>query len=564
MSTAAAFNTRDEFAAVVGGTMKQPAATGNMATGGSGMPGVLKLVVSSFLEEEHYKTLYRVLSEQWSSCHSLTAAIKLMEAHGVRITKEEEARLLEFDEARMIDALVSKMPQQSREQFEHFFLQLSFIASTTKRMREALQDGDSQTTADSMESAENIGVLPHMLKMMVVQAGVEVRKREGMRDAWLSEQTEKMGPLLQAQASRMEVQKELAQERIKMGDYQSSAKDKGKKMLLNMAEGNDKNLMENIFGEWAKHVRQEKLEAEIVKAEGYEEKLALAKQKIIDFRCKHLANARSAMQKNFQDTQLGSLSTVFEAFKTNLEESRRRKAGGESLKEHEERLKASNAQARAKAQKAMANMNAGNDAFLVEMIFNLWIEALVEYKKDKEAIDKQRALDKQMADMLSKQSKGAMEMMKKMGAASETGLLAGVIKEWKEVVDDAKREEEVTQALNQKSSQLSAMAGKGKANAKNSSTRMSELQDLQVQMFCFCFWKREIQLQRVKQYGRNRNQKREKELLGVKSLFKDFANKLDKTLDQDTTTPRLQDKGAAKPKRESPPQPRSPQPPQPA
>merc|ERR1719188_2044208 len=148
--------------------------------------------------------------------------------------------------------------------------------------------------------------------MMVVQAGVEVRKREGMRDAWLAEQTEKMGPLLDAQASRMEVLKELAQERIKMGDYQSSAKDKGKKMLLNMAEGNDKNLVENVFQEWAKHVRQEKLEE--------------AKQKIIDFRSKHLANARSAMQKNFQDTQTGSMVTAFEAFKANLEESKRRKA----------------------------------------------------------------------------------------------------------------------------------------------------------------------------------------------------------------------------------------------
>ncbi|CAK0899269.1 unnamed protein product, partial [Prorocentrum cordatum] len=393
------------------------------------------------------------------------------------------------------------------------------------------------------------------------QAGVEVKRREGIRDAFLEEQTEKMGPLLQAQASRLEVQKELSKARAQMGDYRSSAKDKGKKLLLNMADTNDKNLLENFFGEWAKFVRQEKLEAEIVKAEGYEEKLAEAKQKIMDFRSKHLANARSAMQKNFQDAQLGSVATVFEAFKANLEESKRRHAEGESLKEHEERLKAYNAQARANAQKAMANMNAGNDAFLVEMVYNLWVEALVEYKKDKEAIDKQRALEKQMAEMMKRQNQGAMDMMKKMGAASETGLLAGVIKEWKEVVDDTKQENEVQEQLKMKSSQLASMAQKSKANANSSSARMSELQDMQVLMFCFCFWKREIQVQRVKSYGRNRNQKREKELLGVKSLFKDFASKLDKTLDQDTVTPRLQDKSAARPKRESPPQPRSPQPP---
>ncbi|CAK0899270.1 unnamed protein product, partial [Prorocentrum cordatum] len=398
------------------------------------------------------------------------------------------------------------------------------------------------------------------------QAGVEVKRREGIRDAFLEEQTEKMGPLLQAQASRLEVQKELSKARAQMGDYRSSAKDKGKKLLLNMADTNDKNLLENFFGEWAKFVRQEKLEAEIVKAEGYEEKLAEAKQKIMDFRSKHLANARSAMQKNFQDAQLGSVATVFEAFKANLEESKRRHAEGESLKEHEERLKAYNAQARANAQKAMANMNAGNDAFLVEMVYNLWVEALVEYKKDKEAIDKQRALEKQMAEMMKRQNQGAMDMMKKMGAASETGLLAGVIKDLPTRVEGGRRRHQAGERgpggqLKMKSSQLASMAQKSKANANSSSARMSELQDMQVLMFCFCFWKREIQVQRVKSYGRNRNQKREKELLGVKSLFKDFASKLDKTLDQDTVTPRLQDKSAARPKRESPPQPRSPQPP---
>eukprot|EP00971_Amphidinium_carterae_P031283 616059-Amphidinium_carterae.1 len=38
----------------------------------------------------------------------------------------------------MIDTLVMRMPQQSREQFDHFFLQLSLIASTTTRLRSSL------------------------------------------------------------------------------------------------------------------------------------------------------------------------------------------------------------------------------------------------------------------------------------------------------------------------------------------------------------------------------------------------------------------------------------------
>merc|ERR1719413_164542 len=100
--------------------------------------------------------------------------------------------------------------------------------------------------------------------MIVAQAGSEVRKLEEERDQWLGDQSAKMGPLLQAQAGRLEIQKQLANLRQQMGDYRSSAKDKGKSMLLKMADANQKNLIENCFGEWAKHTKMEKMESFIV------------------------------------------------------------------------------------------------------------------------------------------------------------------------------------------------------------------------------------------------------------------------------------------------------------
>merc|ERR1719188_816243 len=141
----------------------------------SGLGGVIKLVVKTFLEQEHYRTLHRALSEEWSDTHSLSAAVRLMEAHGVKISPEEEQRLAQLPEERMIDALVARMPQQSREQFEHFFLQLSFIASTTTRLRQALEAGVPEVIEEALESAENVGVLPYFMKMAVAQAGNEVK-----------------------------------------------------------------------------------------------------------------------------------------------------------------------------------------------------------------------------------------------------------------------------------------------------------------------------------------------------------------------------------------------------
>merc|ERR1719199_1959771 len=182
----------------------------------TGLAGAVKLVVKTFLEQKHYQDLHRLLSDEWSHCHSLTAAVRLMEAHGVYVTPEEEQRLSQLPEDRMIDALVMRMPEQSREQFEHFFLQLSLIASTTTRLRTALETGNSDAVEEVMDSAENVGILQFILKMAVAQAGAEVKSHVKDHEDWLAAITDRMAPLLQSQANAMISEKALAAARAEL------------------------------------------------------------------------------------------------------------------------------------------------------------------------------------------------------------------------------------------------------------------------------------------------------------------------------------------------------------
>ncbi|OLP77018.1 hypothetical protein AK812_SmicGene42974 [Symbiodinium microadriaticum] len=118
-------------------------------------------------------------------------------AHGMKVTPEEEERLAALPEDKMIDALVMRMPNQSREQYEHFFLQLSFIASTTTRLRGALECGNPDVVEEALDSAENVGVLQYLLRMAVSQAGGEVTTIADLHDQWLSDTEKRMMPLLQ-------------------------------------------------------------------------------------------------------------------------------------------------------------------------------------------------------------------------------------------------------------------------------------------------------------------------------------------------------------------------------
>merc|ERR1719359_1387731 len=116
---------------------------------------------------------------------------------------KEQENLQNLPEDRMIDSLVMRMPQQTREQFEHFFLQLSLIASTTTRLRSALESGDDNAVEEVLDSAENVGILQYLLKMAVAQAGREVKAHVQDHEDWLAVTADRLSPMLQSQANAL-------------------------------------------------------------------------------------------------------------------------------------------------------------------------------------------------------------------------------------------------------------------------------------------------------------------------------------------------------------------------
>merc|ERR1712100_251378 len=93
-------------------------------------------------------------------------------------------RLYTLDEAAMIDSLVSRMPQQTKEQFEHFFLQLQLIVSTATRVRTGLEEGHPKVVEEALNDAEQTGIISYILKMTLVQAGTEVSALRMQHENW--------------------------------------------------------------------------------------------------------------------------------------------------------------------------------------------------------------------------------------------------------------------------------------------------------------------------------------------------------------------------------------------
>merc|ERR1719265_2468606 len=127
-----------------------------------------------------------------------------MEQYGVMLSPPEQKELLQMDEGSMIDRLVSRMPQQTKEQFEHFFLQLQLIVSTATRIRTGLEEGQPKVIEEALNDAEQTGIMAYILKMTLVQAGTEVSALKAQHETWTSDTTGRMQMLISGQADAMQ------------------------------------------------------------------------------------------------------------------------------------------------------------------------------------------------------------------------------------------------------------------------------------------------------------------------------------------------------------------------
>merc|ERR1719174_2488632 len=84
------------------------------------------------------------------------------------------------------------------------------------------------------------------------------------------------------------------------------------------------------------------------------------------------------------------------------------------------------------------------------------------------------------------------------------------------------------------SAKFGTFAGRNKASAKGAMDRSAAAAEDSTLIVIFWYWKRECRVQRMTRYARDKNSKKKQQLIGVKGLFKNFANELEAGLKEGT------------------------------
>lgn len=493
-----------------------------------GLSASVRYLTSNFLNDKHYSKISTSLANRWDKFQSLTAAMKLMEQHGVHLTPEEEARLSGLSEPQMIDALVMKMPQQSKEQFQHFFLQLQLIVSTATRVRQALEQGRAADVEQALDDAESTGIAQYILKMAIVQAGSEVTNLKRQHTAWVRDAESKMSRLVRGQEDAMQAKQRLAKAHGELAVFQTNQNEHIKKVLMTFAGGSTTALLHGIVSTWHGYCVRMRHENAIY--EEYREAIEAAEQRLIDAKSEQLKGVRGMIEKKHAGLTQSLVGEVFTAWKEDIEEAKQNLAAAGQVAEMEARLKACADQAAENAKKVLARTGLAGEQGMRDMCFHEWKTFHEDYLKNKELEDAVKEEEKRIAEFKKKHSENAQGLLGAMSASTETGLITGVFQAWKEYYLEEKRINEYAEIMNSQNSKMSAFGDKNKKSAKSAMDRAHEHGLTMLYLKVWGAWRLDTKVEKMLKHHGNRIDGKRQQLLGVQQMFRNFAMQLEQNI----------------------------------
>jgi len=500
---------------------------------GSQVSESVKILASAFLEKSHYERIHQALAAKWDKLQSLSAAMKLMEEHGVVLTEAEVSKLSHMDEMQQINALVMKMPQQSNEQFQRFFLQLQLLVSAATRVRRALEEGRPDLVDEALADAESSGISSYIVRMAIVQAGVEVKALKASYNAWVKDADARMGRLIRGQEDCMQAQKKLAAAQAQFQQFTTGQNEKAKKVLMSFAAGSSTGLLASCFNGWLSHVKAMKQEGAIYKE--YEEAIERAEQRLVDYKATQMANVRGVMNKRAAANEAELLVLTVKGWREIVEDKKLDDESKQKLAALEDKLNATKSTLVANTKKVMARMGAGEDANLVAMVFKAFVTFHQDYQKNKIMEDQVKAAERQVQDFLKSKSDSAKKVLDGMSATTESGLVKTCIQAWIVLMEERRQENEMAELLEGANSKMATFGERNKKSARNVSERARLHAEAMVTQYCFGSWKLDTRMEMtVRKYHEQIDAKR-KQLLNVQQMFRNFAQQLESGLKRDDT-----------------------------
>mmetsp|Transcript_41114 Transcript_41114/g.107020 ORF Transcript_41114/g.107020 Transcript_41114/m.107020 type:complete len:594 (-) Transcript_41114:61-1842(-) len=494
------------------------------AVKGVDIAATMSFMTDKFLRPADYTKIHQTLSKDWDRLQSLTAALKLMEKYGVAVSKEEEDRLASMDEERQIEALVLKMPQQSKDEFHQFFLQLQVLVATATKVRQALEQGRPDEVEGVLDATDP-GIKPYVLRMAIVQAGSEADSASRQLRSWGKDRAAVMGRNIRGQEEAVNVNKKLQEARRQLNVFTSSQNDKSKKVVMNFLNNSAAGLKAASFKGWQSAMKTEKMEREV--AGEFIDKIEKVKAKLLEIKSKNLENIRGSMGRKGKAMEAELLQDIFGIWQRETGESKLALQGEAQKAAVTAEMERAKAAQKAKARNAIARMSGNETVSLQTMVWSAWLTYLQDCAKEKALEADVRAKEAMIAEHIKAKGESAKKLLSATIGSTDSGLMHQMFQAWLEALREAKEEARVAEALQGAENKFKAFGAKGKTAGMSAAERVTYYNDMSLVIKTWSAWKLDTRMEKQLRFYHGRIDAKRKQLLGVQEMFRSFANELE-------------------------------------
>lgn len=519
-----------------------------------GMIESVKFVVKEFLEESHFRALHQALSTAWSRQHSLSAAMKLMEAYDVKLTPEEVDHLSSLDEESQISQLVMRsVPNMGNEQFQHFFLQLQLLVSTAMRVRRAVEDGDPGQLEEALNDADKAKIAPYILQIAIVHAGSEVSTLKSQFKVWTDDVDGKLGRLIRGQEDAIAAEKKLAFAKAKLVQVQSGHVDKVRKVITRWGDDFRTIMKSQCFKGWFNQWRVSQNERTIY-AE-YEAQILDATDNLNYYRGVYKASVGSFMRRKGDALQHHLLRDVVAIWQEHTASTRGMQEHVWAAEDLTEKLQTFSESQKHRAVNVFTRFNQDGDIALLRILFAAFTQSYEEHLHDTEFEDQTKGWEANVSAQLKTCSEHARHILDGIYESSKGELIrvwtsAYMLKgacfkawttDWKEVMAEQINVRETEKCKKQ----VGVFNQRNKKAAHQLMVKAEDHSAIQLVLRVYYAWRLETKVEaELKVHYCKIDAKRE-QLVGVQKMFRNFAYKLESKLKDGGDTARELHQGAA-------------------
>jgi len=468
------------------------------------------------------------LGRQMPRTKAIEAVFDIMEINGLEITPEERQTFLTLDEPALVYRLVDKMSQEFRQTFEPLAKELSSVVVSVARIRNSLERKDVQQLKEVIEEGDRVGIVHQVLKKSVVQASREVANLKKCASSWEQNTIKRLARLQSGVELAEHAHQQLVAVESQLSQYQGDQKDKAKGVLMGLADGQNQALMHSCFSSWNGYVLKHQAEKGIRMK--YEQMAKDAEDKLIQFQERHLSNIKGVLMRKAASGDEVLMHMCMKCWIEEIETMKREGGTAAEMNKMQDQLKAASAAQSANAHKTMTRLAADKEGTLVTLCMQAWLQFSAEYKKDKEMQDAVKKSELAIQEHLKKKKEEAKQVLDRMNAGSDQGLLAMIMGYWIGIYNEGKKAGELERQMEEMQGKFNTLKGAQGQKAMNAQNRVNEMAKTMLITKCLAGWVQETKANLMIKKYTNKIEAKRKQLNSVQTLFKSFAMQLEQGL----------------------------------